>query len=120
MKAMESNKARLARRIIRGRKKLSGTAERPRLAVTRSLQNVYAQLIDDVAGRTLCAVSTQSKDLRSAYGGNIKAASACGKLLGEKAKALGIELVCFDRRGRKYHGRIKALAEAAREAGLKF
>lgn len=122
MKAMESKKARLTRRIVRGRKKLTGTAERPRLAVTRSLQNVYAQLIDDVAGRTLCAVSTQSKDVRSAvaYGGNVKAAATAGKLLGEKAKSLGIEAACFDRRGRRYHGRIKALAEAAREAGLKF
>jgi large subunit ribosomal protein L18 len=115
-------RARQRRRRMRVRKTLSSTPLRPRLAVWRSHRNIAAQIIDDLAGRTLCAVSTQSLDLRSqyGYGGNVKAAEAVGKAVGEKAKALGIEQVCFDRGGRKYHGRVKALAEAAREAGLKF
>lgn len=114
--------ARRERRIVRVRKKVLGTPERPRLAVSRSHKNIYAQIIDDLAGRTLCAVSSQSKDFkaRSAYGGNCKAAAAVGAELGQKAKSMGIEQVCFDRRGSRYHGRIKALADAAREAGLKF
>jgi large subunit ribosomal protein L18 len=121
MKSNLVKHARLSRRVKRVRKKIFGTAERPRLAVSRSLKNVYAQLIDDIAGRTLCAASSQGKDVRAlGYGGNARAAKVVGKLLGEKARALGIEQACFDRRGRKYHGRIRALAEAAREAGLKF
>ena len=110
------------RRIKRVRKKVFGTPERPRLAVWRSHRNISAQIIDDTTGRTLCCVSTLSRELRDSigYGGNCAAAATVGKLIGEKARALGIEKVCFDRRGRKYHGRIKALAEAAREAGLKF
>lgn len=114
--------ARAARRVIRARKKLFGTAERPRLSVTRSNKNIHAQIIDDVAGRTLCAVSTQQADVKAQtpYGGNAKAAALVGKLLGERARAAGIEKVCFDRRGRRYHGRIKALADAARQAGLQF
>ncbi len=113
---------RQARRKRRVRKKIRGDSERPRLAVSRSHRGIGAQLIDDDAGRTLCAVSTRAPDLRGevGYGGNVKAASVVGKLIGEKAKQLGIEHVCFDRRGRKYHGRVKALADAAREAGLKF
>lgn len=122
MRAIEVKKTRRARRITRVRKNVSGTAQRPRLAVSRSNQNIAVQLIDDVAGRTLCAIATDMKDLRTAagYGGNCKAATVIGKALGEKAKTLGITEVCFDRRGYKYHGRIKALADAAREAGLKF
>ncbi len=110
------------RRISRVRKKVDGKPDRPRLAVSRSNTNIYAQIIDDVSGRTLCGVSSRAKELRAAlsYGGNVKAAVAVGKSLAEKARALGIEQVCFDRRGRRYHGRIKALADAAREAGLKF
>jgi large subunit ribosomal protein L18 len=113
---------RLARRQRRVRRTVTGQPDRPRLAVSRSLRNICAQVIDDAAGRTLCAVSTESKELRDlvGYGGNVKAAKVVGKLLGEKARQLGIAQVCFDRRGRKYHGRVKALAEAAREAGLKF
>jgi large subunit ribosomal protein L18 len=113
---------RLARRQQRVRKTVTGQPDRPRLAVSRSLRNICAQIVDDAAGRTLCAVSTESKELRAqiGYGGNVKAAKVIGKLLGEKAKQLGIAQVCFDRRGRKYHGRVKALADAAREAGLKF
>jgi large subunit ribosomal protein L18 len=122
MKAVLIKEARASRRIRRVRKRVFGVADRPRLAVSRSHRNLYAQIIDDLAGRTLCAVSTQSKDVRgaAAYGGNVKAATEAGKRLGEQAKSLGIEAVCFDRRGCRYHGRIKALAEAARKAGLKF
>jgi large subunit ribosomal protein L18 len=113
---------RAQRRIRRVRKKVDGTPARPRLAVSRSNTNIYAQIIDDASGRTLCGVSSRDKELREqrSYGGNAKAAAAVGKTLAEKARTLGVEQVCFDRRGRKYHGRIKALADAAREAGLKF
>jgi large subunit ribosomal protein L18 len=112
---------RLDRRVRRVRKKVSGSSDCPRLAVARSHRNIAAQLIDDVSGRTLCAVSSGSEELGQVkYGGNVKAAVAVGKLLGEKAQKMGIQTVAFDRRGRRYHGRIKALADAAREAGLKF
>lgn len=113
---------RQARRVRCVRKKVSGTPQRPRLAVSRSHRNICAQIIDDTVGRTLCAISTRSKDQREqvGYGGNTRAAEAVGKALGQRATQLGIEKVCLDRRGRKYHGRIKALAEAAREAGLRF
>ena len=113
---------RLEQRTRRVRGTLLGSAERPRLSVFRSNRNIHAQIIDDVAGKTLCAVGSEMKELRGqlGYGGNAKAAAVVGKLLGEKAKSLGIEKVCFDRRGRRFHGRIKALADAAREAGLKF
>jgi large subunit ribosomal protein L18 len=106
----------------RVRKKIFGLPERPRLCVSRSNRQISAQIIDDMAGRTLCAASSVQKDLRDGItgGGNAKAAAAVGKALGDKAKSLGIEQVCFDRRGRRFHGRIKALADAAREAGLKF
>lgn len=109
-------------RTARVRAKLRGTPERPRLAVYRSNRNIQAQIIDDVAGKTLVAVASDAKDVKGqlGYGGNVKAATLVGKALGEKAKALGIQSVCFDRRGRRFHGRIKALADAAREAGLKF
>ena len=122
MKAEWVKRVRAARRIRRVRKKVDGTPQRPRLAVSRSLRNIEVQIIDDTTGRTLCALSSRSKELAAqlGYGGNKKAAAAIGKVLGEKARALGIEAVAFDRRGRKYHGRIKALADAAREAGLKF
>ncbi len=113
---------RQARRVLRVRKRVNGTVGRPRVALSRSNANLYAQIIDDFAGRTLCALSTMSKDVRgqAAYGGNVAAAKTLGKLLGERARALGIDKVCFDRRGRRYHGRVKAFAEALREAGLKF
>ncbi|GIU82115.1 MAG: 50S ribosomal protein L18 [Acidobacteria bacterium] len=100
------------------RKKVHGTAERPRLAVFRSLKHIYAQIIDDESGRTLVAASTLDKDLRSATGGNIEAAKRVGKAIAEKALAAGITKVVFDRGGYVYHGRVKALIEAAREAGL--
>jgi large subunit ribosomal protein L18 len=122
MRVQSIKAARRARRRKRVRKKVSGTSQMPRLAVYRSHCNISAQIIDDLSGRTLCALSTLAPELRGqfAYAGNIKAAAAVGKALGDKAKALGIERVCFDRGGYAYHGRVKALAEAAREAGLRF
>ena len=122
MKAVMLKSKRLTRRVRRVRRKVAGSTECPRLSVSRSHRNIEAQVINDAEGRTLCAVSSQSKDLRGAlkYGGNVKAAEVVGKALAERAKALGIESVRFDRRGRRYHGRVKALAEAARKAGLKF
>jgi large subunit ribosomal protein L18 len=104
------------------RKRLEGSAERPRLAVFRSSKHIYAQLINDATGRTLVAASTLDPDLKSAtpYGGNKTAATAVGKAVAERAKKAGIDKICFDRRSYKYHGRVKALADAAREAGLQF
>lgn len=110
------------RRRYRVRKRVRGSVERPRLTVTRSHKNVSCQIIDDVAGRTLVSASTLDKDLRSqvAYGGNKAAAEAVGKAIAEKALAAGIKQVAFDRGHLKYHGRVAALADAAREAGLSF
>ena len=116
------------------RQKLRGTAERPRLAVFRSVAHIYAQVIDDAQGRTLVAASSVAKDAKPARaakgaktskttktgGGNVAAAKAIGKLVAERAKEKGIAKVVFDRGGYPYHGRIKALAEAARAAGLEF
>lgn len=109
-----------AKRHLRLRRHISGTAERPRLNVYRSLSNIYAQVIDDVAGNTLVSASSLDKELNLAYGGNKDAAAAVGKLVAERALAKGIETVVFDRGGYIYHGRVAALAEGAREAGLKF
>lgn len=100
------------------RRKVHGTTERPRLAVYRSLNHIYAQIIDDEQGRTLAAASTSEKDLRGATGGNIEAATRVGRAIAERAIGLGIESVVFDRGGYLYHGRVKALTDAAREAGL--
>lgn len=110
------------RRRFRVRKRVRGTAERPRLSVARSHRHIAAQLIDDIAGKTLASASTMDKSLSSTvkYGGNAEAATAIGKAIAERAKAAGIEDVCFDRGSYKYHGRVAALADAAREAGLKF
>jgi large subunit ribosomal protein L18 len=104
------------------RKRVAGRPQRPRLAVYRSQSHMYAQVIDDEVGRTLCAASTTEKALRgkSGKGANVDAAKAIGKAIAERAKEKGIEAVVFDRGGFLYHGRIKALADAAREAGLKF
>ena len=102
------------------RRKLRGEAVRPRLAVFRSLKHIYAQVIDDRAGRTLASASTADKALELKYGGNVEAAKVVGKAIGERAKKAGVETVVFDRGGHRFHGRVKALAEAAREAGLKF
>jgi large subunit ribosomal protein L18 len=100
------------------RKKLQGTSERPRLSVYRSTAHIYAQIIDDLKGETLVAASTA--EAKSKTGGNLASAKEIGKQVVEKAKAKGIEKVVFDRGGYLYHGRVKALADAAREAGLKF
>ena len=102
------------------RKKVAGTAERPRLSVYRSTKHIAVQVIDDGAGRTLCAASTVEGGLRGKTGGNVEAARQVGKLIAERAREKGIEQVVFDRGGYIYHGRVKGLAEAAREAGLKF
>ena len=104
----------------RMRRHLAGTEARPRLNVFRSLKNVYAQLIDDQTGRTLAAASSQDKEANLEYGGNIDAAKVVGKLIAQRAQAQGITQVVFDRGGNIYHGRVAALADAARDAGLKF
>ena len=114
----DSNKQRL-RRHKRVRGAVSGTAQRPRLNVFRSSKNIFAQIIDDVQGVTLAAASTTEKDF-TAYGGNKEAARKVGNLIAGRAKAKGIEAVVFDRGGYVYHGRVKELAEGAREGGLKF
>lgn len=122
MRESKLKQVRKARRIRRVRKRVSGSPDRPRMAVVRTLRNIEVQIIDDLAGKTLCSASTLSKELRGevGHGGGIAAAQRVGKAIAEKAKAQGIERVAFDRRGRRYHGRIKALADAAREGGLKF
>ena len=107
------------KRHKRVRAKISGTPERPRLNVFRSEANIYAQVIDDVNGVTLASASSLDKAIEG-YGGNVAAATAVGKLVAERAKAKGIETVVFDRGGYLYHGRVKALADGAREGGLKF
>ena len=114
----DKKQLRLKRRR-RIRAKISGTAMRPRLAVFRSAKNIYAQLIDDKNGVTLAAASTMDKDLNG-FGGNIAAAKQVGLAVAERAKAAGIEEVVFDRGGFVYHGRVQALADGAREGGLKF
>ena len=115
-------KRRQLRRRKHVRRGITGSAERPRLSVFRSSKHIYAQLIDDLTGVTLAAASSRAKDARSevGYGGNKKAAALVGKKLAEAAKAKGITRAAFDRGHYRYHGRVKALAEAAREAGLKF
>ena len=108
------------RRHNRVRKRVTGTAARPRLAVFRSAKHISAQVIDDVAGKTLAAASTTEKSLRSSSGGNKSAAEAVGRLVAERAKAAGVTAVVFDRGGFLYHGRVATLADAARAAGLEF
>jgi len=112
-------KARL-RRQVRGRKKVAGTAERPRLVVTRSSKHISVQVVDDLVGQTLAFASTTEKDLRSFDGDKTAKAKKVGELVAERAKAAGIDGVVFDRAGNKYHGRIAALADGAREGGLTF
>jgi len=115
----QKNRADIRRGVhTRIRKKVSGTAERPRLAVFRSLNHIYAQVIDDVSGKTLAAASTTEKDLKGKTGGNIEAAQKVGKSIAERALAAGVSNVVFDRGGYLYHGRVKALLDATREAGL--
>ncbi len=112
----------IQRRHVRLRERISGTAERPRLAVFRSQQHIYAQIIDDVEGKTLAAASTLEPELRNSLsnGRTVEAATAVGKAIAERAKTKGIESVVYDRGGFLYHGRIAALADAAREGGLSF
>ena len=119
------NALKLTRRVQRRRRvggAVRGNAARPRLSVFRSLKNIYVQIIDDESGRTLAAASSADKAVRAAMksGGNKQAATAIGKAIAEKAIASGITQVAFDRGGYQYHGRVKALADAAREGGLKF
>ena len=108
------------RRQIRGRKKLSGTPERPRLVVTRSTKHISVQVVDDLEGKTLAYASTMETDLRSLTGDKTAKAKRVGELVAERAKAAGVEGVVFDRAGHKYHGRVAALADGAREGGLAF
>jgi large subunit ribosomal protein L18 len=112
-------KARL-RRQVRGRKKVAGTAERPRLVVTRSSKHITVQVVDDLVGKTLAFASTTEKDLRAFDGDKTAKAKKVGEIVAERAKAAGIDGVVFDRAGNKYHGRIAALADGAREGGLTF
>jgi large subunit ribosomal protein L18 len=120
MSAKKPNLDPRARRHRRVRKKVSGTAERPRLAVFRSNNHIYAQVIDDVAGHTLAAASTADASLKGGATGNVDAATKVGTLVAERAKAAGVEKVVFDRGGFRYHGRVAALADAARAGGLEF
>jgi large subunit ribosomal protein L18 len=116
---MNPRRADLRRAVhTRIRKKVRGSAERPRLAIFRSLNHIYAQVIDDEAGTTLISASTTEKDLRGTTGGNLEAAQRVGRAVAERAIAAGISNVVFDRGGYVYHGRVKALTDAAREAGL--
>jgi large subunit ribosomal protein L18 len=115
----QKNRADVRRGVhTRIRKKVSGTAARPRLAVFRSLNHIYAQVIDDVNGKTLASASTTEKDLKATTGGNIEAAEKIGKAVAERAIAAGVSSVVFDRGGYLYHGRVKALLDATRTAGL--
>jgi large subunit ribosomal protein L18 len=118
----KDRKAERAKRHLRVRKSVNGTTDRPRLTVYRSLNHIYAQIIDDTKGQTLVAASTSDKDLEGklTFGGNVEAAKEVGSLIAKKALEKGIDKVVFDRGGNIYHGRVLALAEAAREAGLSF
>ena len=108
------------RRQVRGRKHVTGTTERPRLVVTRSARHITAQVVDDSVGRTLASASTMEADLRTLDGDKSAKAKRVGELVAERAKAAGIDGVVFDRAGNKYHGRVAALADGAREGGLAF
>jgi large subunit ribosomal protein L18 len=122
MDAQKLKRLRQLRRRRHVRKRVRGTPERPRLTVFRSHKHIYAQIIDDVQGVTLVSASSRTKDvgLKKAYGGNKDAAVTIGKKLAEIAKSKGVTKVCFDRGHYRYHGRVKALADAAREGGLQF
>jgi large subunit ribosomal protein L18 len=116
-----SKNAQRIKRHARLRKKVTGTSERPRLQIHRTLHHIYAAVIDDTRGHTLCTASTREKDLSALDSRtNVEAARRVGETIGKKAKAAGINAVVFDTSGLKYHGRVAALAEAAREAGLEF
>lgn len=115
---MKTRKQRMVFRKLRGRNKIFGTVERPRLSVYRSLKHIYAQVINDLEGRTLVAASSKDKGFQKASG--IQSATQVGANLGKKALEKGIKTVVFDRGGRAYHGRVKALADGARQSGLEF
>lgn len=118
--ANRSRNKQRSRRQVRVRKKVAGTAERPRLAVFRSNKHISAQLIDDRAGHTIAAASTLEADLKTGGTSNMTAATEVGKRIAERAKGNGVDQVVFDRGGNRYHGRVSALADGAREAGLEF
>jgi len=125
MKKSKTRVGAISARHLRIRKKVKGTKDVPRLSIYRSLQNLYVQLVDDTEGKTLCAASTLSKDFRETSGlkeskKNIATANLLGKYIGEVAKKNKIEKIVFDRSGYKYHGKVKAIADGARESGLKF
>jgi large subunit ribosomal protein L18 len=123
LKSGKHTSARVAsrlRRQVRGRKKVSGTADRPRLVVTRSSKHITVQVVDDLVGRTLASASTMEADLRSFDGDKSAKARKVGELVAERAQAAGVDGVVFDRAGNKYHGRVAALADGAREGGLAF
>ena len=107
-----------SRRQLRGRKKIAGSAERPRLTVTRSSRHMFVQVVDDLSGTTVASASTMEPDLRALAGDKTTKARRVGELVAQRAKAAGVEAVVFDRAGNKYHGRVAALAEGAREGGL--
>ncbi|HVZ93151.1 MAG TPA: 50S ribosomal protein L18 [Phycisphaerales bacterium] len=117
----QTNKSiRRGRRRAGLRKRISGTPGKPRLSIYKSLKHIYAQVIDDLAGKTICSASTQSLEPAPAKSGGNAGAAEVGKSIAEKAKAAGVTAVAFDRGGFRYHGRVKALADAARKGGLKF
>jgi large subunit ribosomal protein L18 len=123
LKSGKHTSARVAsrlRRQVRGRKKVAGTADRPRLVVTRSSKHISVQVVDDLVGRTLASASTMEADVRSTAGDKSAKARRVGELVAERAKSQGVDAVVFDRAGNKYHGRVAALADAAREGGLSF
>jgi large subunit ribosomal protein L18 len=123
LKSGKHTSARVAsrlRRQVRGRKKVSGTAERPRLVVTRSSKHISVQVVDDLVGRTLASASTMEADVRTLEGDKSAKARRVGELVAERAQAAGVSSAVFDRAGNKYHGRVAALADAAREGGLAF
>jgi large subunit ribosomal protein L18 len=123
LKAGKHTSARTAsrlRRQVRGRKKITGTAERPRMVVTRSAKHITVQVVDDVVGKTLVSASTMEADVRSVEGDKSAKAKRVGELVAERAKSQGLESVVFDRAGNRYHGRVAALADGAREGGLAF
>jgi large subunit ribosomal protein L18 len=118
IKRGRSKAAARVRRHIRGRKRISGTSERPRLVVSRSSRHLFVQIVDDTAGRTVASASTMEADLRSFDGDKTAKAKRVGEVIADRAKAAGIEAVVFDRSGNKYHGRVAAIADGAREGGL--
>ena len=123
LKSGKHTSARVAsrlRRQVRGRKRISGTAERPRLVVTRSTKHITVQVVDDVVGKTVASASTMEAEVRSLEGDKSAKARKVGELVAERAKAAGVSTAVFDRAGNKYHGRVAALADGAREGGLAF